>query len=476
MRKAIALLLTLVLFCSVGLGFAHISVNKAKDNVVLTETTLLGDPSAADGLEILTTNDYNNNRLTWETTHITGSEKKTDTIFTFTAEPKRMYYARDYSGLHLETYIHTDLDTNSPYEELDPIEKEYRDLFDATEPGHESKKTIRVADYLDYYPITIEIDLPNYTMYYYFEDDFPDENRANDVYSSMKADIITHYRNFFRIPVLEDEYLDIHVRKGPSHVIGSGSGSSEKGDWYTMFTQAVTTPDAMYFLFDAHTSNTNIIDTSLIPGGFGIYCQPYSQPESEQSKYNSIDPVDLSMVFPLDPEMKPQYFVFDKAKNQLILVTEEYGKAILRILDADDCTLIQSEVIVEFEEGDGIWAMYHGDDYIAFTASGSRLIVFSHANERYVPRINIQMNDNSVSEEILWRILDTDWNGEQFAVVSQVWTQEDFCDFELSIFDASGILYCGEYKSSLTTGYAANSYNYYVHPTDSAPLRVRWIR
>jgi len=345
-----------------------------------------------------------------------------------------------------------------------PIERIYREMFDATEPGHESEQTIRVKDYYEYYPLIFDIDLPYYFLHHYESNTLPIEED--------KAALVSHYRDYFRIPVLEDEYLHISVRKGPTNTIGSGSGSVEHGDSFFLYPYTANTDDAMYFLFDAHTRKDKLVDTSMIAGGFGIYCQPYEF--DAETSANTIDPAELTTVYPLDPNIRPGILSYNEARKQLQLLAVEDGQIMLYFIDEETYTLLQKLSVGSLADDQGVWAHVFHDDYIVITTSDGRLAVIAADDSgAYSLQFCLTFETGSLIRQIKSSFADTAWNGEQLAMVAHDYEGEN-CNFYLLVFDATGVLYCGEYKSSLSTG-NDEKYRYHVHPGNNDALTVEWI-
>jgi len=468
MRNYIVIFVVLVFVCAAALGCVHAAVNAAKDQVVLTETTLSGDKSVSDGLRIRTINEYND-RLIWDTTHTTGENPVTETDFQFFSSRNPVHYDFEYHGVRLECYIHGGLDTKSPMEELTPIEQAYRKLYDSLEPGHEAETILRVADYYTYYPVMIDIQIPGFGLFSY-----EDMNTYEE--GTSEAMLVDHYRNFFRIPVLENEYMEVSVQKGPTNSIGGlGVGSANHGDRYFMSSHSVLTDDACYFIIDAHTDHGNLVDTSEISGGFGIYRQPYNANSADRDHF--VDPTALSMVFALDPNMRVCHFAYNEPYHQLLLATEEYGQMILRIIDTETHALLQEFAIDDPKEQDTVWNLIYQENYIVLTLSGNRIAVLdADSGGRYTMRFVITLDALSDAANLIFQIDAVDWNGEKLAIASNMREWVNSCAFRLGIFDQTGVRYCGAYTSSLTTGYEVkNDQNYYVQARGIDMLALDWI-
>jgi hypothetical protein len=52
--------------------------------------------------------------------------------------------------------------------------------------------------------------------------------------------------------------------------------------------------------------------------------------------------------------------------------------------------------------------------------------------------------------------------------------QFETCGFNLAVYDETGLLYCGEYASSLDTGGETDRYSDRCVPDDYTPLALSW--
>ena len=61
-----------------------------------------------------------------------------------------------------------------------------------------------------------------------------------------------------------------------------GMSSTEQGDSFDFYTQSVATDDAFYFFFSNRTQLGNLVDTSRVPGGYGVYRLPYGWVDTDE--------------------------------------------------------------------------------------------------------------------------------------------------------------------------------------------------
>ena len=157
----------------------------------------------------------------------------------------------------------------------------------------EGQDDIKLKEIFRYYPIDGE--LSGETLIY-------SVSLADVAFGTL--DVQTHWENFnhfFRIPVLENESSGFWVQKYSNGFMRTAyyegkERQSAASDHFDFHSIACSTPDAVYFTFNTHTDDGDVVDTSLIPGGYGIYRLPYDR---EKEIFLSEK---LEMVYALDPE------------------------------------------------------------------------------------------------------------------------------------------------------------------------------
>ena len=159
----------------------------------------------------------------------------------------------------------------------------------------ETTQDLKLKDIFRYYPI--EGDLTGTSIWAASLD--------NAVYASEDSVKLGQDLNhFLRIPIPETESSGFEVIKYPEGSLNFNyyqgkENCSQQEDHFDFHSIACSTPDAVYFTFNTHTDDGDVVDTSLIPGGYGIYRLPYDR---EKEIFLSEK---LEMVYALDP--KKQY-------------------------------------------------------------------------------------------------------------------------------------------------------------------------
>lgn len=477
MRRAGILLLALAILSAVGLISAGVTVNAARDQVELTQTVLLGDPAAAQGLTIRTRANYQD-RLFWDTLLRPGTEAAPETAYRFYQTEHHVSTPREPSGVELYTDLDSRFFDSDDRSAAQPgtMAAAYWELFDATPLGEEGTATLRLGDYYDEYPLSFQVDLPGFGLAWNSVDEYDPNNLAGQ--------LIDAFRAFFRIPVLEDETLEIHLRKDTEDQITSwGYGSGSTGDSFSLWTDGIVAADGAYFTFDCHTNDENLVDTSLIPGGYGIYRLPYSMDYSTDPDGMAVpDPEGLAMVYPLDPNARLLDLTLSQDGKRLLLQTKEDDQFVLTVISLSTLDTLQRLELDWGEDSWGYW-LYPGDGFLVLLLSGDRIFVLDELEDgRYEQILSTPYPDfDELGIKLWWStratVMDYDYEGGRLAIIWLLETNDYYfnsCNLMLLVLDGSGTAYLGRYDSSLAVGGLPDTYQSNCLPTDSDPLSIQW--
>lgn len=466
MRKA-AILTALLLVLSIGgVCVAASGVYEARDQVVLTETVVYGDRAAANGLTVelnITCADH----LFWDTTCTLDAQIQTRTEYSFSALEARQKAPGQYKGV----YLYSDVDGGLDMWEDDPtgLNRAYRELYDSLKPGEEKSVTVYVKDYLDYYPLTVELDFPE-VAYRLSTEELAGYLNAESFTGPPAYYAAQALLEYFKIPILPEEVRTITVSKGNDdrdvHV-GAATSRGEEGDYFELSVCSALTDDACYFTFDAHSRQGKLVDLHEIPGGYGIYRLPYQADE--------VDADALEMVYSLDPEIKLLGLFANEDQTKLLLHAVENGKYILTVIDLDDMTTLQKLEIAEWPE-DQYWQLYSGDGCMAVLLSREQelaVIAETDDGDYELWYMGDAWPDELGGFPFRWEPVLA-FDGERLAFVG--FLSDEYgnhyyytCDFALAVYEPSGLAYYGEYGNSLNT-----SGNYTCRGCDYDPLTVSW--
>lgn len=478
MRKAtiiigILLILTLGTTC-----FAAVKIYDSRDKVTLTEVTAWGNKASMQDLTMQMNIMYRD-RLHWNTRIPMSNPEEAVTKYDFSITPVYEELDKD-GGLGMTTSIDTSLVQDDIMQgKAEGIAKAYMELADTIGPNEEAEKKIYLKDYMDYYQYMIQLDIPGSEIYGW-----------KSWYQSEPINyVIKKINDFFKIPVLENECHSISIGKndhGSIYHTGSGNGES---DFFNMWIFNAIGNDALYFTFDTRSRDGVVVDTSLIPGGYGIYKLPFDHTlagneENADTDKISADADGLEMVHSLDPQINVMHLHLNENKDKLILHAEENGKYVVTIMDIATMNTLQKIEVMDWDKAYYGCQIYEEDDFFVN-------IVHKQKEEWKIEAAVFAENENGeyeiafISEvqnmETPWfntTNMYLDFDGIRLAMAGFLEEEKQYgrqtCNVFAAVCDASGLQYYGEYRNSLETGYDPDSYSYHCQEEGEESIVLEW--
>lgn len=474
MRRALIAFTLLFLLAAGGVAAVHMTVNEVRDQVVITEEVLFGDKAAAEGLTILSEAALDDGRLNWDTTYTIGSQPETHTDFEFRTEREDRAVTFEHSGLMLSGYHNRysgDWRDSTDGAGLSGLNLAYWELMQDTPVGEEGKRDIRIADYYDYYPFEIVIELPNY----YLHVSFGEISMAvsQEQHDNM-AQVHEKLKQYLKIPVLPTETMEISLTRTEYGVGGWGSGTGD-GERYESYAKRTVTDEACYFVPNNRTNEDNLVDFSHVPGGYGIHMLRYRYREGDT--ITMVDADSLSMVYPLDEESRVLWFDHTTGNDRLLLVTlEESGETLLRVIDCDGMETVQEIVLYEKDEVRTFGVAECIDNFVLLRANDGWITLLEERGDgTFDVAIDIPVTEE---QQVSYGFHTVHWDGEKL-VLAYPWARIDWqsqenCGFGVAVYDKTGALFVGKYTSSLDT----KTYHYYSGDNcflwSEEPLHISW--
>lgn len=517
MKKSLVLLLALIVLISGTAYYAQNELLKEKDQVYFTEKVLYGDKSVVEGVTVETNISYAY-QLFWKTIYEIGESPKEETEYTF--YPWATYDTdHSYSGSISFPTAGTDVMVTSYEEEKDyyGLEIAMKKLYDDTPAGMESSTTVYLKDYMDYYTFMPELELPyiageesrsygEYVHFYFSESelradiaDLEKTGRDKNELKKLKAYLADTeaFQDFFKIPVLDTEVYTLVISKDESGVVigmgdshmhgGSATGEIdipdapevEGADSFSFSVYSAFDDGDCYFTFDPHTELGNLVDVSQIPGGYGVYHFTYD------SQKGTIDLSDLKMVYPLGTETHITEIRVDGSGKNILLFTWDENGHYMSVIDRETLSLVDVFTIGNSESYLSVWTY---EDYMVI--STENLMVFEMGEDgSYTQAFSVDrqiMQDRiSLSSEYFVEIPNWntafDWNGETLLMANRLmqysdkdgFDEVDTCNFYVAAVSERGLLYYGEYESSL--GNLDENYrDCRFNPDMEFPINIRW--
>ena len=520
MKKSFVLLISLLVLGSFVLCFAQASILKEKDQVQITENILYGDKSVVEGVSLELHNHYED-MLFWDTTYVIGKEPKVDTEYTMYQFPQDNFNHRWDGSIYFNDNNQHINWTEETLKSPEGLEVAYAELYESIGPSEEKEKTVFLKDYMDYYDFSVSFHSPrewgSEKEFFHFEIDEEHleaellyvEKTENHRYSD---ELIEKYRNqkiwietfheFFKIPVLENEVITINMRKNAAGEV-SGYGMSSNGmgmatgdigtpeysqegtyDSFQIGTMCSVRDGDVYFTFYTHTYNNEVVDTSLIPGGYGIYHFPYDEEEQE------IYPEQLQVVYPLDPNLDVMDLTRDARGENLLLFTMENAEAYMSVIDIESMTLVEKFNLSEFR--DDAWGIDYyvlEEDYMIVLTYGDVIVFSIDEDGNYKKQIEVSREplntiflEDKYNYEVLQYDTSYDWNGEQLVFANNMYNVNGYMgtNFYVGMMDKNGLQYFAIYDTSLqsSASFDENGYETYTYahcrPVNVDAIVVKW--
>ena len=336
MKRVFGFLLVLILLGATLLGVTAFSLIKESDNVTFTAVDEWGDRGYLRGLTAEMNFSFQE-KLNWRVKFIpfekTETEYDYDTIY-----PLYVKGGNNYIGFAMPSLGLIELKNENP--ELKALVDELK--AQTAESGEMTAKEIKFRDYYEYYPVYVDLYLPGITIDW--QRGFGADERGQYSFGGISAErgqgFINAFREYFRVPVSESDVCEIKVM--PSEHNGISYHSSRDNSFDFSFRD-VRTENTVYFTFDNeiynHEGKRELVDTSLIPGGYGIYALPYSK--------NDIKYEELRTVYSIPSDANVESFSVDEERKELYLGLQENEKFVLHVIDI--ATMTDKTVIELFD-------------------------------------------------------------------------------------------------------------------------------
>ena len=311
------------------------------DQVRFEEEVLLGDASMVEGVKI-TSHSHYDGKLFWDTEYTAGVSSKIETEHVFSTNRKITSLRHlDYNGAYwyeeggyralsignglsggwsVTSYGGLSIENgNIQRRELEPA---YEALAEETASGEKKSSQIFLSNYLEYFPVNITLD----------------DNWVGKKKYDIEA-LDAAYTEFFKIPVSKSAKYVITVEKNEAGDIVTLGGGNDEQSIYSWNTVCAASDTDLYFTFDRYSMSGAKMDTSQIPGGYGVYRQPYSTVGDELV----FDTEKLSMVYSLGEETYREGSIFLDVTEagELLILTDQEETTRLQVVDLETMELLQ---------------------------------------------------------------------------------------------------------------------------------------
>ncbi|MBQ9748361.1 MAG: hypothetical protein IJV98_06215 [Clostridia bacterium] len=416
MKQLRILMISLLLILTVSAIVITATVDAEKHDIRFTETIISGDPAYADGLSVSVRARYGS-ALHWDITHtIDIAEPKTESHFSLFATGdeyeihKRFYLCVARELLIATAYPNGDrLPSAWSSGVMYPLRNEFEALWDTAKQHGSAHETILLSDYYEYYPVENFLSI-----------------------SGMDRTQYDAINEFFRIPVLtrEQRRLSVTVEDGTTRF-----SIQPYGIYFDFTTQSAFTDDACYFVFDNKAIGTSArVDTTMIPGGYGIYRIPLHTNGAPET------------VYPLAEETNILTLEISEDGELLYLITEENGEGHLTVIDVATMTAVYEYKATEklydkILKGENFILLHLNDAYELITIENGvyrKAFSFQYCYSHSLNDASLSYRDGKLTIADPLRIHSAEPVGVGFSV---------------AVYGDTGLLFHGEYDCNLDHPY-----------------------
>lgn len=428
MKKTIALVLLCALLSVGVLSSAAAVLDPRKEAVTVQQTTLFGDPAAADGLQIENNLRYEDHAF-WNVL-FNANETQTNSTFTFShddvSDRLKLEY-KHYGGITIDMFG-GDHDNN--FHEKATI---YNELAKEAEDGIEISRIVCPADYYDVYPIIFEIDYPDYPSYTRWQRKDPTCQAVQDA-----------IRAAFPIPVDPYDLIEVHLEKHDNGNVVSWGGSSY-GSFPDLQDSSYCNEDGIYFTFSEQENGDIDLDFTRFPQGYGVYFLPIT-PASEEGDHSVARFDELRNIYPLDEKQIECAEVFG-LNDRLFVITLEEDEYWATVLDMNTYEVLQRFIVCDNPEGWRIGYIRGEDDHFIISFYGDTFaLIAEDGNGGYESALYAELPDEMYNYCTFMNTrTSSTWDGERLAIAEDT----DESELYVAVYDKTGLLYTGLYETSL---------------------------
>ena len=465
----LALLLTAAGLLAAGAGY----LAGTEDDVELTHHLIAGDPAAAQGITLTLPAGDQQAQTCWETTVALGTEMLSpETAFTFypggkdwegSIQPGAEIYTGSFSygisasgSIDFADYLGEGEEPPRRHDATLMV-LPAADVAERTEDGETRTETLRLADYYDYFPVAVELTLPE------------GDGRYDRLYTTWaESRALTEY---FGLTVPEDLMVEVSATRDAYGNVTQVDCREAENQRFWADLQALVVEGGVCLAYTVGADDVRETETPEGVRDFGLYFLPFSQ--ELQDGYELGDRVfDLERIrlfCPLSGGSDP-LLLDRREEGQLLLFAREDGALKLSVFDVDTWQCVQWESIFPLGaedyysllgSGEGFMVMYRSDDGF--------FQVVEEQDGVYTPALSGTRDRGEGYVDEWWHDTACAYDGERL-VLSGI-TGNGNCSLWVQVYDETGLTYGARIDHSLDREDAWNFYEYRTEAVaEEAPL------
>ena len=464
MKRTLIFLLVLLLaaagLLTAGAGY----LTSTEDDIKLTHHLVAGDPAAAQGITLTLPAGDQQAQTCWETTVALGTEMLSpETAFTFypggkdwegSIQPGAEIYTGSFSygisasgSIDFADYLGEGEDPSYRHDATLMVLPAV-DVAERTENGETRTETVRLADYYDYYPMTVELYLP-------------DQEGRSYVYTTWAE--CQALADYFRLKVPEDLMVEVSVTKDEYGQVSNVESNDVGNQRFWFDCRSVVVENGVCLSIAVESENMDVPDNLVAcRDGFGLYFIPFS--EELKTDYKQGDPVfdldNIRMFCPLSQGSSPLLMAGEG--GQLLLYARENGELKLSVFDTDTWQCVQWETIFPLGEEDHYSLLGSGDGFMVLYQADNIFRVVEEENGVYTPALSGTWDRGEGYVDEWWYETACAYDGERL-VISGI-TGNGNGSLWVQVYDETGLTYGARIDHSLDR---EDVWNFYEYRTDA---------
>lgn len=459
--RMIVLLLCLVLAAD-GVVYAAQAIHGQREAVVVTETTVRGDRSAAAGL-VARQKARSGMALCWDLTIPLDDPAAATTAFSrpvpkgadeWTSTDGSAWFhiqsaALGGSGTYFGSGVALDELEESDFG-LAGLEPLLKDVYDRTPNGESRTETLRLRDYLTCYPFSVDLTLGLSSEDYGAAEPVQGYDNVSYYGTDVPEDVVTQALNdYFRFPIAQDATLTVTVDRDGEGRIREISCTPDDDHFGSLDPLSLELSDGLWFSF--YRWNDGMLDYSEIPGGYGLYHLPVTLEQGRYGLALTPRPDRLETVVSL-PDGASAVDLRRSADGTALLLTWSLGMELHCTMVDRTTGAVRQELLLPFEAGEyGDWvdataslrSLVEQDGLLLFTTYSSFALCGQEADGAYRVLCHGALTDTIAEPGYLA------WDGQRLALAAL----QGVTGLDLAVYDATGVVqYVGQYRTSLNEG------------------------
>lgn len=418
MKKSLCLMAVLLLAAVLVIPTAFYLVNSEKENVVITEEVVFGNPHAADGLT-LTWKTHWDGKLLWETAYQFGDKESGRTVstdFTYGSARERWQMPFD-ENVSIESFGGWGGSGRFVPEDT-PWPRIISAVAERTKAGEERVEKVRFADYYEYYPIELSVGTRDGAHYDYGMDE---------------------WMEYFRIPVPEDEWMTVTLEKDAEGHIVEINCDIEGG--VGIYCVGAFRGTEVFFTYYCEKYDGGYVHPE---GAYGIFYMPIGEFGED---------AEPEVVCELAEAAVPVAMEIDG--NTLFLVTREQEHFLLNVYELEGNVPVfrQSLELGESREEEQVyWGRFRVADGGVFACWSDSSFVFVEEKDGQYEifcKDVFPVNGGEPREPFVDNFVERSvicFDGERLALAA--YNGKQWVDVDLAVYGRDGMEYYGVYKNS----------------------------